>query len=882
MINLSFEKWMKIKITDEMLKSTRVFQISLKNKTFINKKFDVLHVQNKLKWAKINLYVFSIFVIWYTVHLQNKKFQRKNHVMINIRNLNKMSKFNVYFMFFQSDIISAIQNCKFISIMNCAVFFYQWRITSQNRHKFTIVSHKNAKQWNVTMIKWKDFFVYVQKKMNEIFKNYSYARAYIDDVIVFNSSFEKHLQHFNNIFAFFQQWNITFKISKTYFEYFSIFLLNQKIDSFDLITTKKKLKIIAELFFSIFLKALKKYIEMIEWFKNYVFYYAQKFKALQRKKTKLLKNDSIKKIVKKNFSQKILIKNFNTNELQFYEQLQKNFSKFSWLTHFDISKQLYADIDASKNDFDVMIYHVKNNSENGKFFDKQQIESILFFLKLFTEAESKYWSTKLKITIFVWTIRRIVHIIRSSKHFTIIYTDHEANFMIVAETKLSTININKLNMKFIKIFIYFFQFRIEMRHKLEKFNVVSNALNKLFIKSNNKSINSLNINAKNSKTDQIYAYVTTFVEIFFEFKKKLIDEYVKNSAWKKFKSMLKQLKKRIEKKTISEKSSNINIDFILKNDFIYHVKNNKRLCIFASCERAVFELTHNENNHAKYYRIYQQLIITVFMLKLSRKIRQYVKHCSSCQLNQTKRHAIYDELISIVTSSIFFRIIIMNFIINLLKNFDSVLIIICKTSKRISLIFEKIKWNASIWANVLLNRLLLTDWKLFENIISNRNFKFILKFWTTMIKKFEIKLLIFIAYHSQIDEQFEKINQTIKIILRFFLTANSDANWIAALSIIQTNLNNLFNAIIELIFNELMYDFRMKNKLITISKKIDEKFMTNEIFKKFLNATRLRMRQEVADAVTFENVKTKLIYDKRYKSLFMKKKKNLFETSQKI
>ena len=135
---------------------------------------------------------------------------------------------------------------------------------------------------------------------------------------------------------------------------------------------------------------------------------------------------------------------------------------------------------------------------------------------------------------------------------------------------------------------------------------------------------------------------------------------------------------------------------------------------------------------------------------------------------------------------------------------------------------------------------------------------------------------MFTAYHSQIDGQFEKINQTIKIILRFFLTANSDADWITTLLMIQTNLNNSFNAIIELIFNELMYDFRMKNRLIAISKKIDEKFMTNEIFKNFLNATRLRMRQKTADAVTFENVKTKLIHDKRYKLLFMKKRNKTY------
>ena len=85
-------------------------------------------------------------------------------------------------------------------------------------------------------------------------------------------------------------------------------------------------------------------------------------------------------------------------------------------------------------------------------------------------------------------------------------------------------------MKFIKISTYLFQFRIEIKHKFEKFNVVSNALSRLSIKSKStsKSINSLDIDAENSKTDLIYTYVTTFVEIFFEFKKKLIENYAKN------------------------------------------------------------------------------------------------------------------------------------------------------------------------------------------------------------------------------------------------------------------------------------------------------------------------------------------------------------------
>jgi hypothetical protein len=39
----------------------------------------------------------------------------------------------------------------------------------------------------------------------------------------------------------------------------------------------------------------------------------------------------------------------------------------------------------------------------------------------------------------------------------------------------------------------------------------------------------------------------------------------------------------------------------------------------------------------------------VYIPKLSRKIRQYIKHCSACELNQTRRHSTYEELIPIAS-----------------------------------------------------------------------------------------------------------------------------------------------------------------------------------------------------------------------------------------
>jgi hypothetical protein len=85
--------------------------------------------------------------------------------------------------------------------------------------------------------------------------------------------------------------------------------------------------------------------------------------------------------------------------------------------------------------------------------------------------------------------------------------------------------------------MYFFQFRLNIRHRSEKFNVVSDALSRLLVKKNNSVHEALDLNqdlkhyqfnVKNSKNDQIYAYVITLMKMFEEFKTKLKDDYKKD------------------------------------------------------------------------------------------------------------------------------------------------------------------------------------------------------------------------------------------------------------------------------------------------------------------------------------------------------------------
>ncbi len=97
--------------------------------------------------------------------------------------------------------------------------------------------------------------------MNNLLRKYSFAKAYIDDVIVFSKTLNDHLEHFEKIFVLFQKMNITLKIVKIYLEYFIIVLLDQKVDNLELFTIENKLKTIAKMFFLKILKNLETYLD---------------------------------------------------------------------------------------------------------------------------------------------------------------------------------------------------------------------------------------------------------------------------------------------------------------------------------------------------------------------------------------------------------------------------------------------------------------------------------------------------------------------------------------------------------------------------------------------------------------------------------------------
>ena len=118
--------------------------------------------------------------------------------------------------------------------------------------------------------------------------------------------------------------------------------------------------------------------------------------------------------------------------------------------------------------------------------------------------------------------------IETFKYIIIIYIDHVVNSSITRQIKFINNNVDKLNMKLIRVSIFLSQFRLNVRYKSKRFYIILDAFNRLSIKNimfNDKN-NVLDIenfynNIINSKNDDIYIFNKNLITIFDDFKRRL-------------------------------------------------------------------------------------------------------------------------------------------------------------------------------------------------------------------------------------------------------------------------------------------------------------------------------------------------------------------------
>ena len=178
----------------------------------------------------------------------------------------------------------------FIFTVNCASFFYQWRVKLQNQHKLTVFSHWGQKIFNVTVISYRNFSAYVQRMIDCILQpHWDFFRVYIDNIVIYTKlcTLQDHLKHLNKVFKLLTEKDICLFSKKSFLDYLTVQLLDQCVDALKLTITEDKLAVIINIEFFCTLFTLKKYLKMTDYLHQYILYYTVIIRPLQKKKIRL-------------------------------------------------------------------------------------------------------------------------------------------------------------------------------------------------------------------------------------------------------------------------------------------------------------------------------------------------------------------------------------------------------------------------------------------------------------------------------------------------------------------------------------------------------------------------------------------------------------------
>jgi hypothetical protein len=154
--------------------------------------------------------------------------------------------------------------------------------------------------------------------------------------------------------------------------------------------------------------------------------------------------------------------------------------------------------------------------------------------------------------------------------------------------------------------------------------------------------------------------------------------------------------KELKKKYNLNKNEN-GFQFALRDNLIYYIHDGAmRLCLPESFKKKIFKLAHDDQAHPGHARSMEKIRESIYITKLSRRMKKYIDHCPTCNRFQILRYQPYGKQVSIPVVNKLFHTITLDFILALPESPEGFTVLFTVTDKyfkRVALIPGKKTWK---------------------------------------------------------------------------------------------------------------------------------------------------------------------------------------------
>ncbi len=230
--------------------------------------------------------------------------------------------------------------------------------------------------------------------------------------------------------------------------------------------------------------------------------------------------------------------------------------------------------------------------------------------------------------------------IEAAECTTIVYTDHSAAVAITRQTSLNTTSTERLNLRLIRASEYLQRFRLDIRYKPGKSNIIPDALSRLASREYQPESGEFTLDALHA---QLPTYANSLVEMSSAFRDEILHGYSTEPRWKRIVESIER------NKELDDNAANL--PYARVRDLIYYkdIEKGYRLCIPSYLYGKVFAIAHDSMGHPGYSRTHEKLTDSLYLSDLSKQLHAYIRNCPQCQANQTSQHSPYGSMQPILT-----------------------------------------------------------------------------------------------------------------------------------------------------------------------------------------------------------------------------------------
>lgn len=209
-------------------------------------------------------------------------------MVIDLRKLNELVVPDEFPLPKQDDILQALTGAQWLTTLDALAGFTQLSMTSSASEKLAFRTHRGLYQFRRMPFGYRNGPSVFQRVMQGVLAPFLwiFALVYIDDIVIFSTTFEDHLGHLDQVFRAIAEANITLSPGKCHFAYQSLLLLGQKVSRLGLSTHKEKVDAIVQLDKPRNVSELQTFLGMMVYFSAYIPFYswiAQPFFQLLKK-----------------------------------------------------------------------------------------------------------------------------------------------------------------------------------------------------------------------------------------------------------------------------------------------------------------------------------------------------------------------------------------------------------------------------------------------------------------------------------------------------------------------------------------------------------------------------------------------------------------------